>query len=312
MNGHDIFAALPAAALSEPWLRQIDRMASSLIRHAAHNTPPSLQERLEEEWMAEMAGRTGRMARLRLALGCCWAAGVIAREWVVSGVAATTPGSSSTAAAYATPGPGFVSPRTAALILIACLHLALIYFLAIGLGNRTVAAIPAFTVTAVPEKPRTQQPPPPPPSVRLAHLPIEMVEPAIPLTPPSDAGPLQGVLVDRPKEPETAPRPRVDRIAGGPGKGFPATADYYPDASRRLGEQGAAAVQVCVDPLGRLTSEPTIIQSSGSTRLDGSARTLARAGSGHYRPTTEDGHAVSACFPFRIRFELATPHDERR
>jgi TonB family protein len=99
---------------------------------------------------------------------------------------------------------------------------------------------------------------------------------------------------------------------GGPGKGFPATADYYPDASRRLGEQGAAAVQVCVDPRGQLTSEPTIIQSSGSTRLDGSARALARAGSGHYRPTTEDGRAVSACFPFRIRFELATPHDEHR
>src|SRR6185295_11194907 len=96
MNGHDIFAALPAAALSEPWLRQIDRMASSLIRHAAHNTPPSLQARLEEEWMAEMAGRTGRIARLLLALGCWWAASVIAREWAVSGVAATTPGSRST------------------------------------------------------------------------------------------------------------------------------------------------------------------------------------------------------------------------
>jgi TonB family protein len=305
MKGHDIFAALPGAALLEPWLRQIDRMASRLIRHAAHNTPPPLQERLEEEWLAEMAGRAGRNARLRLALGCWWAASAIAHDWTVSGVAATTPGSSRTAAAYAAHGPGFLSPRTAALILIACLHLALIYFLALGLGNRTVAALPSFTVTSVRDETRTREPPPPPPSVRLAHLPIEMVEPAIALSLPRDAGPVQEVPFDRSQEPPTAPPPKVDRIMGGPGKGFPATADYYPDASRRLGEQGATALHVCVDNRGRLTSEPTISQSSGSPRLDGSALTLARAGSGHYRPTTEDGRAVNACFPFRIRFELA-------
>jgi TonB family protein len=310
MNGHDIFAALPAAALSEPWLRQIDRLASSLIRHAAYNTPPSLQERLEEEWLAEMVGRAGRIARLRLALGCWWAASVIAHEWAASGVAAT-PGSSSTAAAYAVPAPVFLSPRTAALILISCLHLALIYCLAVGLGNRTVAALPASIATMVREEPRTRQPPPPPPSVPLAHPPIEVVEPAISLSLPRDADPVHGAF-DGPKEPATASPPKVDRIMGGPGKGFPTTADYYPDASRRLGEQGATAVQVCVDPRGRLTSEPTITQSSGSARLDGSALTLARAGSGHYRPTTEDGRAVGSCFPFRIRFELATPHDERR
>ena len=305
MNGHDIFAALPAAALLEPWLRQIDRMASRLIRHAAHNTPPPLQERLEEEWLAEMAGRAGRSARLRLALGCWWAASVIAHEWAVSGVTATTPGSSSTGAAYAAHGPGFLSPRTAALILIACLHLALIYFLAIGLGNRTVAALPSFTVTTVPDENRTREPPPPPPSVRLAHLPIEVVEPAIALSLPRDASSVQDIPFDGPKEPPTAPPAKVDRIVGGPGKGFPATADDYPDASRRLGEQGVTALQVCVDDHGRLTSEPTLIQSSGSPRLDGNALTLARAGSGHYRPTTEDGRAVNACFPFRIRFELA-------
>ena len=309
MNGHDIFAALPAAALSKPWLRQIDRMASSLIRHAAHHTPPPLQERLEEEWLAEMAGRAGRIARLRLALGCCWAASVIAHECAVSSVAAT-PASSSTAAAYVAHGPGFLSPRSAALILIACLHLALIYFLAIGLGNRTVAALPPSIVATFQDEIRTRQPPPPPPSVPLAHPPIDVVEPVFDLSLPRDGPPVQGV-VDRPKEPPTAPTPKVDRIVGGPAKGFPATADYYPDASRRLGEQGATAVQVCVDPRGRLTSEPTITQSSGSARLDGSALSLARAGSGHYRPTTEDGRAVSSCFPFRIRFELA-PHDERR
>jgi TonB family protein len=126
-----------------------------------------------------------------------------------------------------------------------------------------------------------------------------------------DAGRIQGVIVDATKETTTATPPKVYRVIGGPDKGFPNTTDYYPDASRRLGEQGAAAVQVCVDAKGRLTSEPTIAQSSGSARLDGGALTLAWAGSGHYRATTEDGRAVSSCFPFRIRFEFRDEQSRR-
>ncbi|TLY91210.1 MAG: energy transducer TonB, partial [Gammaproteobacteria bacterium] len=45
-------------------------------------------------------------------------------------------------------------------------------------------------------------------------------------------------------------------------------------------------------------------RSSGSARLDDGALKLAHAGSGHYRPTTEDGRPVDSCYVFRIRFEL--------
>jgi len=72
----------------------------------------------------------------------------------------------------------------------------------------------------------------------------------------------------------------VQRLPGGPGQGFPRTADYYPDAALRLGEQGSVSVQVCVAGNGRLTSDPAIAQSSGSARLDGGALALAKAGSG--------------------------------
>jgi len=61
---------------------------------------------------------------------------------------------------------------------------------------------------------------------------------------------------------------------------------------------------VCVDAEGRLTTQPTIARSSGSVRLDDGALKLAHAGSGHYRPTTEDGRPVDSCYVFRIRFEL--------
>jgi hypothetical protein len=45
-------------------------------------------------------------------------------------------------------------------------------------------------------------------------------------------------------------------------------------------------------------------QTSGSGRLDTAAIRLAKAGSGHYRPSTDDGRPVSSCYPFKIRFQL--------
>jgi TonB family protein len=98
--------------------------------------------------------------------------------------------------------------------------------------------------------------------------------------------------------------PTVNRVQGGPGIGFPSTDDFYPDASIRMAEKGAAIVKACVDGNGRLTSEPTIIESTGKSRLDEAALRLAKAGSGHYRATTENGRPVNSCYPFRIRFEL--------
>jgi TonB family protein len=123
-----------------------------------------------------------------------------------------------------------------------------------------------------------------------------------------DATP-DSVTVLRSPEPLIAPSPfappqPINRVVGGLGKGFPNTDAYYPPSSRRLGETGAATLQVCVDGTGRLTSAPTLIQSSGSTRLDGGALKLAQAGSGHYRATTENGEPVDSCFGVRITFQL--------
>ncbi len=98
--------------------------------------------------------------------------------------------------------------------------------------------------------------------------------------------------------------PRRVQVQGGPGTGFPDPDDFYPGPAKYLGEQGVATVQVCVDAKGRLTSPPTTLQGTGSSRLDQGALKLATAGSGHYRATTEDGQPVNSCFPFRVRFQL--------
>jgi TonB family protein len=117
-------------------------------------------------------------------------------------------------------------------------------------------------------------------------------------------------VVEKSQEPySTQLRPEtpihvVQKVGGGPGAGFPETADFYPSVSIHLGEEGISTVRVCVDAKGRLTSEPTTVKGSGSARLDEGALKLARAGSGHYRATTEDGQPVDSCYPIGVRFQL--------
>jgi TonB family protein len=141
-----------------------------------------------------------------------------------------------------------------------------------------------------------------PPRPDLVRPKIETVTPLIPIDTVSDSNTILNPVSASDGALPAAPVATVKGVVGGPGMGFPDTEDYYPAAARRFGEKGLATVQVCVDPAGRLTAAPTIAQSSGSARLDEGALRLARAGSGHYRPTTEDGRAVSSCYPYRIRF----------
>lgn len=51
-----------------------------LILRAAHQCAAPLGERLLEEWLADLETRGSAPARIRFALGCCWATVVIARE----------------------------------------------------------------------------------------------------------------------------------------------------------------------------------------------------------------------------------------
>jgi hypothetical protein len=55
-------------------------LAHRLIVRAAYRSPAVLSERLQEEWLADLQYRSGPLSRLRLAIGCCWATAVIARD----------------------------------------------------------------------------------------------------------------------------------------------------------------------------------------------------------------------------------------
>jgi protein TonB len=197
-----------------------------------------------------------------------------------------------------------LSRRVIALFLIACLHASVIYILATGLLQSSGVRPPDNMEATLVSEPQPQVAPAPVVVPKLVTARVEVPH-RLQVPDPAAAGAIETTPTAGPAQPLTTEVPKaVSRIPGGPAAGFPNAHDYYPQASRRMGEQGIATVQVCVDARGRLTADPTLAASSGSSRLDEASLRVARAGSGHYRPTTENARPVSACYAFRIRFKL--------
>jgi TonB family protein len=82
----------------------------------------------------------------------------------------------------------------------------------------------------------------------------------------------------------------------------PSTDDFYPAAARQAQIEGKTALRVCVGTDGRVTGEPAVTDSSGTTALDQAAVAWARRA--RFTPGTEDGNAVEMCTGFRVNFKL--------
>jgi periplasmic protein TonB len=198
----------------------------------------------------------------------------------------------------------FMTRRGAVLVAILALHAFIGWALATGLARRAIEVIAPPIQTQIVEEVKKEEAPPPPPPPQFERPPVEV--------PPPD------VTINMPVETETTairvtqPTVRAAPVAAAPvrrtgvgfAKNFPNTEDYYPDASRRLEEQGIVTVHVCVGPDGKVTEEPTVQKSSGSARLDGGGVRLAKAGSGKYIPATEDGKPIPGCVNFNVKFQL--------
>ena len=278
-----------------------------LIQRAAHTSPAELAARLEEEWLADLAAQQGPMARLRFALGCCWATRVIAHDFLGSRAAAASSVTAQGSLLIGQHDLAFFSRRTTVLLLIVGLHVIVIWGFVTGFAQKVMGALPNPMTTEIDYVAREPHAAPP---IIASHLtPLDVRVPKIDLSVviPPDSITTNLVSQVPPHSPPVTPPAQplaVKRTLGGPGQGFPNTDDYYPLDARRLGEVGAAAVRVCVDGKGRLASAPTLAQSSGIGQLDAAALRLAAAGSGHYRSSTADGVPVADCFAFRIRFRL--------
>jgi hypothetical protein len=283
-----------------------------LIHHAARRAPECLSSRLEEEWLADLESRSTAFSRLRLALGCCWATVVIVSECSRSRVPAATSAAARGYISLTDRDLGYFSLRSGTLFLVAGLHAALFYGLITTLSHTRALAIPPNLQNQVlkPVQPKTL-PPPLPPGIKSKGWVIDVQKLVADVPPKIDIeNDVTTQVVEKSPEtysPQLPPEPPthvVRQVAGGPGAGFPDTADFYPSLSVHLGEEGMSTVRVCVDRTGKLIADPTTVKSSGSARLDGGAIKLARAGSGHYRATTEDGQPVNSCYPLGIRFQL--------
>jgi TonB family protein len=211
--------------------------------------------------------------------------------------------------AYAQPDYSLFSRRTLAFVLIAGLHGILIFALANGFSHTPFEVIPQrIQAVVLPAIQRTVEQPPPIPQPTFSP-PVFKIPPTEfpPEFPPDDPPTTREVgigLENHGAAPPLTPVHSVNRVLGGPGKAFPNTNDFYPPRAIRNGEKGVATVNACVDDKGRLTAAPTLAKTSGSASLDDGALKLAKAGSGHYRPTTEDGRPVSSCYGFLVRFEF--------
>ena len=198
----------------------------------------------------------------------------------------------------------FMTRRGAVLVAIIALHVFIGWALATGLARRAIEVLAPPIQTTIVEETKKEEAPPPPPPPQFERPPVEVPPPDVTINMPVEESTTAIRVTNTPvvrAPPVAAP---VRRTSAGPGKGFPSSDDFYPDASRRLDETGTTTVHVCVGPDGKITEEPTVARSSGSARLDGGAVKLARAGSGRYNPATEDGKPVPGCVNFNVKFTL--------
>jgi protein TonB len=197
----------------------------------------------------------------------------------------------------------FLSRRAVVLVVIIVLHVLLAYGLATGLARRAMEIIAPPIQTTIVEEVQQHDLPPPPPPPEFERPPVEVPPPDISIDIPAEPTQSTAITDVTNQHVAAAPPPHAtSRTNPRPGKNFPNTADYYPAASMRLGEEGSTVVRACVGPNGKLAEDPTVAKTSGSARLDEGAVKLAKAG--HYEPGTEDGKPVTACINFSIKFQL--------
>jgi periplasmic protein TonB len=197
-----------------------------------------------------------------------------------------------------------MTKRTAVIAAILALHVFLIWALATGLARRAIEVLAPPIQTQIVEEVKKEEAPPPPPPPQFERPPVEIPPPDVTINMPAEEN-TTAIRVTQ----TVAKAAPVAAVAAKPGtgvsfgKGFPNSDDYYPDASRRLEEQGTVTVHVCVGPDNKLTEEPTIAKSVNA-RLDGGALKLAKAGSGKYIAATEDGKPITKCMNFNVKFQL--------
>lgn len=214
-------------------------------------------------------------------------------------------------ASYSAPHDSqFFTRRVITFAVAVGVQVVIVLLLSTGLASRVINIVaPPIQTDIVQEVQKHDQAPPPPPP-KMEKPPVELPPPDVAINIPSETRTtaitnVTNKPVPKPTAPPAPVHHTITGISGMNNRNFPNVNDFYPPASARLGEDGTAMVHVCVGPNGRLVApDPTIAKSSGHSRLDEAAIRLAKAGSGKYKPATEDGKPISACTSFSVKFQL--------
>ena len=206
------------------------------------------------------------------------------------------------------------SNRTAAIIIVALIHIALGYALVTGLAYNVIkkAAEDLKTFDVEDEPPPPPEEPPPPPEQNTPPPPQVVAPPPIVRTntvaPPIISTPVAPPPVITPRRTARAARaaapPRVSQAARAKGNlpGLFST-DDYPQSAIRNEEQGTTAVRLSIGTDGRVT-DCTITASSGSTALDSATCNILRRRARFTPAQDQAGNPISDTYSQRIRWEL--------
>jgi protein TonB len=198
----------------------------------------------------------------------------------------------------------FSGTRGAAFIAVILLHVVIVWAFYTGLAGKLVQKIiPPVEIAQIDKPKDIDKPPPPPPK-------IEEIKPYVP---PPEFVDIQAPQVETTAITQTtqkqAPAPVVQAPVARPGTPvgpdpkhpLKIGEDFYPDASRRAGEEGRCIVTMTVAADGRITSE-SIQTSSGFPRLDDAC--LKGVHGQHMRPATEDGKPIEKTVNIPIVWKL--------
>ncbi len=162
--------------------------------------------------------------------------------------------------------------RTIVLFAIIAIHVFIAWVLATGLATRAIQLVAPPIQTSVVQQQKQQLKPPPPPPPQMQQQQVQVPPPVVNIQHPDGVADSRHHRGEAGGAARRRRRPRAERppSAAIPND-FPPTDQYYPDASRRLGEQGTALVKLCIGAGGRVIGDPAITRSSGSSRLDEAA-----------------------------------------
>jgi periplasmic protein TonB len=196
------------------------------------------------------------------------------------------------------------------LIAIILLHIFIFWALATGLAQRAIELVaPPIQTDIVQEENKKVEPPPPPPP-QFEKPPVEIPPPDVTIDLPAETQQTTAITnvttqhVAAPPPPVAKAAVRTAMVIDS--KHFPNSEDFYPAASKRLGEEGTPIVHICLGADGKMQAgSPSIATPSGSARLDQGALELVKAGARYIKPAMEDGKPVAACQDLRIKFQMS-------